>query len=129
MILGGFLITASCSNEHIEQIKQSVTDLVHDGLGNYDCIIVIPEVGCTGCIATVEQYFIENVNNTRYKFIFTNFLSRKALKYRLGGDENLKRQNVFIDEYDLIFNPEYEDKIYPHILTVKNGKITNVKVF
>ena len=125
----GICVLTACSDKYVEQIKQVVTELVYDGLENYDYVVVIPEVGCTGCITTVEQYFLENVDNLRYKFIFTECLSIKGLKYRLGGDENLKRTNVFIDEYDLIFAPEYEDKIYPHILTVKNGEITTVKVF
>lgn len=120
-------LLVSCSNEYETAIAKKVEKYFGDNLTQYDEVVIIPGAGCTGCISNAENYFKNYVNNDRYMFVFTYFISKKSLFMRLGQD-NLVRDNVLIDSSDYFYVPHNHDNIYPYIVKVDDGQIVGVRL-
>jgi hypothetical protein len=99
-----------------------------DSIDQYDLIVLIPGSGCTGCITQAEDYFLRNVQNERIKFILTKNHSNKGLSIRLGKS-NLRRNNVWIDQGDVFYLEEYEERIYPMVISIRDGRIDKIANF
>lgn len=89
--------------------------------------IILPEVGCTGCISGTLYSILENkssFSNTQKKnlIVFTAINSRKMLLRNMQVD-SIEELNGIVDmenKYLLDTN----EKIYPIIMTVSGGKVT-----
>ena len=91
-------------------------------LSNYRCIVLIPNSGCSGCVQEAEDYFLQHQNNKDVLFIFTNFPSQKTLTIKLGKD-SLTQSNVWLDNDNSFYYPEYVESIYPCVIFLKEGVI------
>jgi hypothetical protein len=92
-------------------------------LEQIDFIIIIPHQGCSGCITYAEDFYCRYKSNKKIKFIFTHIVSMKNLRNRL----KLDMDNAFIDKNNqLLVIGEADKKIYPCILQLGNGKITDI---
>lgn len=81
-------------------------------------IIVIPNMGCPGCITSARMFFNENRNNNDYLFIFNEIDDMKMFKQILPKD-NWEQRNVFVDSLDLLLKLEI-NSIYP--LELREGR-------
>lgn len=110
----------------------AITDVVKSELGenlkDYDKIFIIPGSGCTGCINSAEDFFLNNVNNVKNKFIFTYNFSRKNLVIKLKK-ENVERENVLIDDKNIFYLDKYKEKIYPIAIELVEGKVSKIYNF
>lgn len=96
----------------IEQIKIAI---------NYEWIVVLPGVGCHGCIQEGEYFMKENIDNKKILFVLTNTSSLKLLQQKTGV--KLKEySNVYIDK-DFISDIPSNNAIYPCIVKLEKGKI------
>lgn len=59
------------------------------------------------------------------KFIFTYNFSRKNLILKLKK-ENLENQNVLIDDKNIFYLENYDEKIYPIVIECVDGKISKI---
>ncbi|HEY1167160.1 MAG TPA: hypothetical protein VGE90_18425 [Chitinophaga sp.] len=89
--------------------------------------VIIPNQGCEGCISTAEDFVKRHYTSAQnVKYIFTRAQSLKLLRIKLGA-EVMSSSKVLVDSGNVIRYPEKEKDIYPMIVTMKDGEITEVK--
>ena len=120
--------TNGCKPDYFSAMADKIEQQFGNELAKYENIVIIPGAGCTGCISEAEVFFVRNIQNERIKFILTRIISHKEMALRLGK-ENITKENVLIDEKDTFYLWGYQDKIYPVVAFVENGKISNVQMF
>ena len=117
------IIFASCNNDNVENFLKR-----YPNNGNYKTYMIIPSVGCSGCISNVETFVKKNyekLENTKFFLIKVN--SYKSLKLRFGK-EFLNQKNVEIISIDGSKNWENNLK-YPVILHLNENEISSIKYF
>ena len=92
--------------------------------------IVLPEVGCGGCIAGGVYFFQENKKKFargqyKNKIVFTAIQSKKML-YRMLEVQSLDEDNSVVD-WENKFLVDGDNAIYPLILHLKRGKIVKAE--
>lgn len=112
------VLVCSCS-----QIKEDYADMVvrrleeNDvNLTNYSHVVVIPELGCGGCISEAENFFRENTEEN-ILFIFTKISSMKEMRLHLG--KLIEQKNVLIDNERLYVSEKEEMNVYPIIIDIR----------
>lgn len=81
-----------------------------------EVFLVLPSIGCDGCITNTENFLINNYRTTKnIKFILTAIKSKKLLKTKLGMD--LEHENLILDTLG-VFNQGSFNSIYPTIYFV-----------
>lgn len=126
-----FLLTNGCNSDQnsTENISILYSDrgIIFDRETEY--CIVLPEVGCGGCIAGGVRFIANNrdkfsKNQNKYLVVFTAINSRKLLYRNMGFDiEN--ELNCLIDSTDL-YKVNTNMKFYPMLIKLKEGKITDI---
>ena len=128
-ILLSILSFNSCKEKtYYTEVTKVLESELDEKLKDYDKIFIIPGSGCTGCITSAEDFFIENVKNKKNKFIFTHNFSRKNLVLKLYK-ENLEQENVLIDDKNIFYLDKYEEKIYPITIELVGGKVSRIYSF
>lgn len=118
-----FFVSCSDNSKILEKkfLEHNIEKL--DMVTKYNYIMILPGVGCHGCIQDGEFYMKKNITRKDILFIVTKVSSMKILQQKLGFD--LKGcTNVFVDR-DNIFDIPSENSIYPCVIELKNGKIIN----
>ncbi len=93
--------------------------------------IVLPEVGCSGCISGAIYHVLDNkssFSNEQKKnlIVFTAVNSQKMLLRNMQVD-SLEELNCIVDSEDkYLLNSN--DRIYPLFMTIHNGKIVNAMI-
>lgn len=64
-------------------------------------VVVIPNVGCGGCITQGEAYFMEHVDDSNYLFIFTMIQDMKLFRQSYIWLYS-ERENVIIDSKNVM---------------------------
>jgi len=123
----------SCSKQYKNGINLDEVNLIFEEsiklLGNHNSLnkpkayIVIPNVGCNGCISQAEQLLKDEIDNSNnIKFILTNIESLKLTRIKLGIDVD-NYQNIIVDKKNLFYRDGLKS-IYPRIFFVNDeGKI------
>lgn len=103
-------------NEYLEKNIKTVS------LGNsVKWVVILPGMGCHGCIREGESFMVENINNTNILFILTKTESLKILQNKL--EIKLKNHsNIYIDSKE-VFNIPTINNVYPCIVKITNGEI------
>lgn len=116
---------------HCNIVKESDNDVeiefitaglkkANPGTGN-QWIVILPGLGCNGCIQEGEAFMRDFVDSSGIYFILTKVQSFKILQQKIG--KNLSgRGNVFVDK-DGIFSLPTPNAIYPCIIQLKEGEI------
>lgn len=84
-------------------------------------IVVLPGLGCNGCIQEAEVFMRDYVKNSDIFFVLTNISSLKLLQQKIGVQIR-DYPNVYIDRNN-VFSIPTDNSIYPCIIRVKNSKI------
>lgn len=84
-------------------------------------IVILPELGCKGCIQEAEIFMKEQVENPAIFFVLTRVESLKVLQKKIGITVK-NHHNVFVDK-EYAFDIPTNNSIYPCIIKVENGKI------
>lgn len=117
-------ITISCK-EDVEEIETAYFNSAINNLNvaNYTkWIVVLPGLGCHGCIQEAEAFMKDNVEKTDILFVLTNISSLKILQQKIGVQVK-DYSNVYVDREN-VFNIPTDNSIYPCIIKVENSKIT-----
>lgn len=83
---------------------------------------MIPNGGCAGCVQETEHYYLQHKEESRTLFLFTNYLSRKELRIKLGKDL-LERKNVRLGKENELYFPNYKESLYPCVILLSDGNI------
>ncbi|MFQ3214444.1 MAG: hypothetical protein ACI9C9_001983 [Marivirga sp.] len=123
-----FLFSISCSSRvsSYQKIVNSLASSEIFNLENYSNVLILPGLGCDGCISDVENFIIERHNYlSSTLIILTRIESVKLLRLRLGK-ELLNKKYVIIDENSLFDTPELQT-IYPvRLILNEDGHVLEV---
>lgn len=104
-------VEAEFLNSYIESLNLSPT---------YHWIVILPGLGCHGCIQEGEEFMKQYVQNKSIFFILTSVESIKLLQNKTGMKVNA-HSNVYVDKENKIDIPS-DNKIYPCIIQVEKGE-------
>jgi hypothetical protein len=118
-----FCITASCAKS---PEKREHTYLIHaveqiNVAPNYQWMVILPGMGCHGCIQEGEFFMKKYVGNQDVLFVLTRFSSLKILQQKTGITIN-EYSNIYVDR-DNLFSFPTGNSIYPCIVWLKDGKV------
>lgn len=88
---------------------------------HYKWVVVLPGLGCHGCIQEGEAFMQKHIGNKEVLFVLTSVESLKILQNKIGiriQDHN----NVYLDKENSIHIPS-DNRIYPCIIQVASGKM------
>ncbi|MDR2008942.1 MAG: hypothetical protein LBQ22_00475 [Bacteroidales bacterium] len=126
LIILCFLFGVSCSNNksnsYIE--KENLLSAIKSiKVDSFQWIIVLPGLGCHGCIQEAELFMKEYIENEHILFILTKVESIKILQQKI--EVSIKdRKNVYIDKNN-VFGIKSENGIYPCIIKLDGGEMKN----
>ena len=84
-------------------------------------MIILPGLGCKGCIQEGETFLQQHVSNNSILFVLTKIESLKLLQQKTGIDLK-NRTNVVIDKSNSFELPS-KNSIYPLIIELKDSKV------
>lgn len=116
-------ITNSCKKSIHETESENLTTAMAKLNVNKQTkwMVVLPGLGCHGCIQEGEAFMKKYVKNTDILFVLTNISSLKILQQKLGVQ--IKNcPNVYIDREN-IFDVHTDNHFYPCIARIENGKV------
>lgn len=131
-LIFGVLISGCTGNRSLhEHINDIYTDRGVVISPDVEVCIVIPEVGCSGCIAGGMYHVISNrerysVNQQKFIVVFTGINSMKMLRRDLEPI-SIKDLNCIVDTTNLYLLDD-NTGIYPMILKCDNGKVIEAQV-
>ena len=117
----------SCSNpkeEYINRVCCKLSELNTPIMGVYSYVIIIPGSGCSGCITDAENFYIRNKDSKKIFFIFTDVLSVKSIKLKVGKNV-MEKTNVYFDMNDDFLSNDYKENVYPLIFNIKDEGSVN----
>lgn len=124
-----FLVSIALTNCNKTQEGSDFTDIkqfiekIDVDLNKYDFIVVLPGLGCQGCIKQAEMFMKDHLDKKKVLFVLTKVESLKTLQNKLGI--KLKEHtNIYIDREDdfIILS---DNSIYPCIINLEDSKIKN----
>lgn len=83
-------------------------------------VVILPGLGCHGCIQEGELFLKEYLDNEKMLLILTNFESLKILQNKLGVKIS-ENSNIYVDRDDKFILPT-NSKVYPCVIYLKQGK-------
>ena len=87
----------------------------------YEWVILLPGIGCHGCIQEAEFFMKKHISNEKILFVLTNIESLKILQQKTGV-EIKSHPNVYIDRNNQFKLPT-DHSIYPCVIQVNKGKL------
>ncbi len=124
-ILVGFCVL--CATSCKEGLKKKEDVFIKNAIGQlkdataYDWIVILPGVGCHGCIQEGEFFMKKNISNTKILFVLTNISSLKILQQKIDIRIS-EHSNIYVDRNNH-FKLITENGIYPCIVQIKDGKV------
>jgi hypothetical protein len=89
---------------------------------DYQWIVVLPGLGCHGCIQEGEAFMQEHIENKNIIFVLTKISSLKILQQKTGINNIAEHSNVYVDREDVFYIPT-NNSIYPCIIRMKDGNV------
>ncbi len=84
-------------------------------------VVILPGLGCKGCIQEGEAFMQEYVENREILFVLTKIESRKILEKKI--ELTIKdHPNILVDRNNSFVVPT-QHNIYPCIVQLENGKL------
>lgn len=118
------LCLLSCKEDAAKQEKAFLTHAIEKlphVHGQYDWIVILPGLGCHGCIQDGEYFMQQNVENPKIFYVLTNLSSLKIFQQKTGITIK-DHPNIYIDKENLFMVPT-NNSIYPCVIQLKEGQI------
>lgn len=90
---------------------------------NIKWIVILPGLGCNGCIQEGEEFMRKNVNQDQILFVLVKVESLKLLQQKVGL--NIKNYNNIVIDKSNNFNLPTDNAIYPLIIELEDKKMVN----
>ena len=108
--------TTKIEREYIAKaIKEANIEL------DYQWIVVLPGMGCHGCIQEAEAFMSKHIADKRILFVLTKTSSLKILQQKTGLHIN-EHTNIFIDKHNL-FDIPTDNRIYPCVVEIMDRNV------
>ena len=114
----------SCTKSNAEIEKKEIQLFVNDNsnkIKGYDYMVVLPGLGCHGCIQEAEVFMKNYINNQKIVFVLTKIESLKILQQKIGVKLS-DHKNILVDQ-NQNFNISTSNTIYPCIARVHNAVV------
>lgn len=119
------IIAGACSSKFGDE-KTYLTNVISSSeVTDYKYVLIIPGVGCNGCIQESEFFLKQNIDNQKILFILTNPSSIKTLQHKIGVKISDKK-NIIIDR-DGKFKVPTKNSIYPCVIYLDDGAIIDIE--
>lgn len=120
-----FTIFLGCKNEKDTEILQIENAIETSELdtGKYKWVVVLPGLGCHGCIQEAEAFMKKHIKNNNILFVLTKIESLKILQQKTGIKFKI-HTNIYVDRENL-FDFQTNNSIYPCIIQLENNSIKN----
>ena len=116
----------SCNSERQKEIDFIDNVLSeHADLSNYNWLVIIPGVGCNGCIQEGEYFLKKHVSDKTIGFVLTNISSLKILQQKTGIKLK-EHENIYADT-DNAFIVETHNSVYPCVVEIKDHHIVSLE--
>lgn len=117
-------LTAGCQKKDSTTEEEQYTKAIDaiPSSRNKDWVVVLPGLGCHGCIQEGELFMQQYIEDKSILFVLTKIESIKILKQKIGIRLN-GRDNIYIDRNGL-FDISTQNSVYPCIIEMKNGAIS-----
>lgn len=122
-ILSVLFICCKKNEKEIETERLTTAIKQTKVITNFKWIVILPGLGCHGCIQEGEAFMRDNINHTDIMFVLTKISSLKILQQKTGI-KMIEHSNIHIDQKDE-FNILTDNSIYPCIIRMENGKIVD----
>jgi thioredoxin-related protein len=124
-IVSVIIVVTSCNNNKNPE-KTELNFLTHaieqiQADGQYQWVVILPGMGCHGCIQEGEFFMKDYITNRQILFVLTKTSSLKILQQKTEIRIS-EHPNIYVDKYNL-FDIPTENKIYPCVVYLKEGKI------
>lgn len=123
-LLISVILLASCKENAASSERESLTsalDALKIDTQLYDWIVVLPGLGCHGCIQDGEYFMQQNVENPKIFYVLTNLSSLKIFQQKTGITIK-NHPNIFVDRENLFVVPT-NNSIYPCVIQLREGEI------
>ena len=120
------LLCSSCNKERqqeIDYINHVLSE--HPELSDYNWLVIIPGVGCNGCIQEGEYFLKKHVSDKTIGFVLTNISSLKILQQKTGL--KLKEHNNIYADTDNAFIVQTHNSIYPCVVEIKDHHVASLE--
>lgn len=118
-------VLSSCvksdEKKELEFFSEEIQNLALEN--TYDWIVILPSLGCKGCIQEAELFMQNNVNNKKILFVLTKIESLKVLQKKIGFNIG-EHTNILLDRMDKLVVPT-DNSIYPCILKLMDGVVVS----
>lgn len=110
--------------------KQDALDFYSSRIENLDIntdteyVIVLPGLGCQGCIQEAELFMKNNISRDEYYFVLTKVESLKLLQQKTGINIS-EYENIYIDR-EMNFDLPSNNTIYPAVLKLENAIVQSL---
>ncbi|GAB5526177.1 MAG: hypothetical protein Roseis2KO_40490 [Roseivirga sp.] len=121
----------ACASDDLGETKQSfdkaITSAEFLQMKNKRVVMLLPKVGCTGCISSAETFMKDHaaVYPEDFGVILTDVVSLKTLRIKLGG-ELIDLDNVALDTGNY-FTSKQLKSLYPTLIYQRSGEITSIE--
>lgn len=107
-------------------LAHGIADTGFETLLDKQYLLIVPRIGCMGCISSTENYMLNVYVKQREKLniLLTDINSYKTARVRFGT-EFLEASNVFVDRQGA-FKGDDLSGIYPMIVRLDDGKISQI---
>lgn len=118
-----FIILFSCKKKE-KEVEHDYLETIIDKVNvtnNIKWIVLLPGLGCHGCIQEGEAFMKKSIMNRDVLFILTKIESFKILQNKLEIKLS-EHPNVYIDKKNQFKIPS-NNSVYPCIIEIKKGKV------
>lgn len=88
---------------------------------NYQWLVIIPGVGCHGCIQEGEYFMKKNIEKSNVLYVLTGFSSLKIFQQKTKIQIR-EHNNIYLD-YKGLFDVPTNNSIYPCVIKMNANKI------
>jgi len=128
LILFSLIVFTSCNQKDQKPIEYN--DLIPfvkkiNLNSNYNWVVILPGIGCHGCIQEGEAFMRNHIKNNNVFFVLTKVESLKILQYKTGINI-ADHSNVFVDKENSI-QIHSINNIYPCIIKLEKGNVRDIQ--
>ncbi|MFS4456928.1 hypothetical protein ACKWB9_12475 [Maribacter sp. 2304DJ31-5] len=123
LFLFAILLIGSCKQKDKEIEANHISDSIEKIKisPNYKWLVILPGLGCHGCIQEGEAFMQEYVDNKDILFVLTKIESLKILQKKINI--NIKEHNNIYIDRGRLFDLPTDNAIYPCIVELNEGKL------
>ncbi len=129
ILIVGLLMSACTSNDESfeDRFIEGISQVDRMDLLEKQYVVVMPRIGCMGCISSVEQFMMDSAipYSEKVGFLLTDIISLKTAVMRFGEDV-VYGENVYLDQENS-FDFGENLSLYPAILKIDNKRVVNIE--